>query len=173
MKKFDIRKTFDTFLREPVSILTEGLFQLVNIENNIFSKKPYVNVDFVNKKTQITVVNSEKMYNLFQKVLFKRKLEEQKEKAKSEKQQAILLLKQLSGNQMQRCQGAKRRRCQVCYGEDTMLLKHQCHYIIITKSSFYSSPSRKNLGYLFIMLNKYVQPTYDMDHSLFTIHFSL
>lgn len=85
MKKFDIRKTFDTFLREPVSILTEGLFQLVNIENNIFSKKPYVNVDFVNRKTQITVVNSEKMYNLFQKVLFKRKLEEQKEKAKSEK----------------------------------------------------------------------------------------
>ena len=85
MKKFDIRKTFDTFLREPVSILTEGLFQLVNIENNIFSKKPYVNVDFVNKKTQITVVNSEKMYNLFQKVLFKRKLKEQKEKAKSEK----------------------------------------------------------------------------------------
>ena len=70
MKKFDIRKTFDTFLREPVSILTEGLFQLVNIENNIFSKKPYVNVDFVNKKTQITVVNSEKMYNLFQKVMF-------------------------------------------------------------------------------------------------------
>ena len=81
MKKFDIRKTFDTFLREPVSVLTEGLFQLVNIENNIFNQKPYVNVDFVNRKTQITVVNSEKMYNLFQKVLFKRKLKEQKEKA--------------------------------------------------------------------------------------------
>lgn len=85
MKKFDIRKTFDTFLREPVSILTEGLFQLVNIENNIFSKKPYVNVDLVNKKTQITVVNSEKMYNLFQKVLFKRKLDEQREKVKNRK----------------------------------------------------------------------------------------
>lgn len=85
MKKFDIRKTFDTFLREPVSILTEGLFQLVNIENNIFSKKPYVNVDFVNKKTQITVVNSEKMYNLFQKILFKRKLDEQREKIKNSK----------------------------------------------------------------------------------------
>lgn len=81
MKKFDIRKTFDIFLREPISVLTEGLFQLVNIENNIFNKKPYVNVDFVNRKTQITVVNSEKMYNLFQKVLFKRKLKEQKEKA--------------------------------------------------------------------------------------------
>ena len=80
MKKIDIRKTFETFLREPVSVLTEGLFQLVNIENNIFSQKPYVNIDFVNRKTQITVVNSEKMYNLFQKVLFKRKLKEQKEK---------------------------------------------------------------------------------------------
>ena len=81
MKKFDIRKTFDIFLREPISVLTEGLFQLVNIENNIFSQKPYVNVDFVNKKTQITVVNSEKMYNLFQRVLFKKKLEKQKETA--------------------------------------------------------------------------------------------
>ncbi len=85
MKKFDIRKTFDIFLREPISVLTEGLFQLVNIENNIFSQKPYVNVDFVNRKTQITVVNSEKMYNLFQKILFKKKLQEQKEKALNSK----------------------------------------------------------------------------------------
>ena len=80
MKKFDIRKTFEIFLREPISVLTEGLFQLVNIENNIFSQKPYIGVDFVNKKTQITVVNNEKMYNLFQTVLFKRRLKEQKEK---------------------------------------------------------------------------------------------
>ena len=50
MKNFDIRKSFEIFLREPISVLTEGLFQLVNIENNIFSQKPYVNVDFVNKK---------------------------------------------------------------------------------------------------------------------------
>ena len=76
MKKFDIRKTFDIFLREPISVLTEGLFQLVNIENNIFSQKPYIGIDFVNKKTQITVVNSEKMYNIFQKVLFKQRLKE-------------------------------------------------------------------------------------------------
>ena len=61
MKKFDIRKTFEIFLREPISVLTEGLFQLVSIENNIFTRKHYVNVDFVNKKTQIKVVNIEKM----------------------------------------------------------------------------------------------------------------
>ena len=80
MKKFDIRKSFEIFWREPLSVLTEGLFQLVNVEDNIFSKKPSVNVEINNKKTQITVVNSEKMYNIFQNVLFKNKLKEQKDK---------------------------------------------------------------------------------------------
>ncbi|MFR1671351.1 MAG: hypothetical protein ACLSWI_00205 [Candidatus Gastranaerophilaceae bacterium] len=81
MKKFDIRKSFEVFWREPLSVLTEGLFQLVNIENNIFSQKPSVNVDFVNKKTQITVVNNERMYNIFKNVLFRNKIKEQKEKS--------------------------------------------------------------------------------------------
>ena len=85
MKKFDIRKSFEIFLREPISVLTEGLFQLVNIENNIFSNKPSVNIDFVNKKTQITVVNNERMYNLFQTVLFKQRIKEQQEKVNSGK----------------------------------------------------------------------------------------
>lgn len=81
-KKFDIRKTFETFLKEPLSILTEGLFQIVNIESNIFNKKSSFNIDFVNNKTQLTVVNNDKMYNLFQTVLYKKKVREQKEKAK-------------------------------------------------------------------------------------------
>ena len=81
MKKFDIRKTFETFLREPLSILTEGLFQIVNIESNIFNQESAFHVDFVNNKTQLTVVNNQKMYNLFQTVLYKKKLKEQKEKA--------------------------------------------------------------------------------------------
>ncbi len=81
MKKFDIRRTFELFFREPLSVLTEGLFQIVNIQTNIFANKPSVNIDFLNKKTQITVVDSDKMYNLFQTVLYKRRLKEQKEKA--------------------------------------------------------------------------------------------
>lgn len=80
-KKFDIRKTFETFLKEPLSILTEGLFQIVNIQSNIFNQKSAFHVDFVNNKTQLTVINNEKMYNLFQTVLYKQKLKEQKEKA--------------------------------------------------------------------------------------------
>ena len=83
-KKFDIRKTFEIFLREPLSILKVGLFQIVHLESNIFSGKA-VNVDFMDDKTQVTVVNNEKMYNLFQTVLFKRRLKEQQEKALSTK----------------------------------------------------------------------------------------
>ena len=80
-KKFDIRKTFETFLKEPLSILTEGLFQIVNIESNIFNKESSFHIYFVNNKTQLTVVNNDKMYNLFQTVLYKKKIKEQKEKA--------------------------------------------------------------------------------------------
>lgn len=81
MKKFDIRKTFEIFWKEPLSILTEGLFQIVSLKSNIFSGTPRVSVDFVNKKTQITVVDSDNMYNLFQTVLYKKRLQEQKQKA--------------------------------------------------------------------------------------------
>lgn len=80
MKKFDIRRTFEIFLREPLSILTEGFFQIISLKTNIFSEKPSVNIDFVNRKTQITVVNSDGMYNLFQTVLWKKRLKDKQEK---------------------------------------------------------------------------------------------
>ena len=85
MNKFDIRKSFEMFLMEPLSILKVGLFQIVHLQSNIFSQKPAVNIDLTEKKTQITVVNSEKMYNLFQTVLYKQKLKEQQKKALSTK----------------------------------------------------------------------------------------
>lgn len=85
MSKFDIRKSFEMFLMEPLSILKVGLFQIVHLQSNIFSQKPAVNIDFTEKKTQITVINSEKMYNLFQSVLYKHKQKEQQEKALSSK----------------------------------------------------------------------------------------
>jgi len=84
-KKFDIRKTFETFLREPLSILTEGLFQIVNIQTNIFTKDSSFSVDFVNNKTQLTIVNNDKMCNLFQTVIYKSKVNAIKEKAQQTK----------------------------------------------------------------------------------------
>lgn len=80
-KNFDINKSFDIFWREPLSILTEGLFKLVNLQSNIFGGKPSVSVDIGEKQSQITVVDSEKMYNLFQTVLYKKKIKEQQQKA--------------------------------------------------------------------------------------------
>ena len=82
MAKFDIRKSFEIFWREPLSILKVGLFQIVNISgDNVFAHKPSVNIDFMKNKTQITVVNSDKMYNLFQTVLYKKRIKESREKA--------------------------------------------------------------------------------------------
>jgi len=82
MKNFDIRKTFETFLKEPLSILTEGLFQIVNIDGpNLFSQESSFSIDFVNNKTQLTLVNNAKMCNLFQTVLYKQKIKDVKEKA--------------------------------------------------------------------------------------------
>ena len=88
MAKFDIRKSFEIFWREPLSILKEGLFQIVNINtaDNIFEKSPTVNIDFMKDgRTQITVVNSDKMYNLFQTVLFRKRMKDSKEKALASK----------------------------------------------------------------------------------------
>ena len=82
--KFDMRKSFEIFLREPLSILKVGLFQIVHLESNIFKEKA-VNIDIMDDKTQVTVVNNERMYNLFQTVLFKRRLQEQQQKVLSTK----------------------------------------------------------------------------------------
>ena len=67
-------------MKEPLSILTEGLFQIVNIQSNIFNQESSFSIDFVKNKTQLTVVNNEKMCNLFQTVLYKKKVQEVKEK---------------------------------------------------------------------------------------------
>jgi len=71
----NIFKTFEVFLREPLSILRERIIQIVNINSSLVAQSS-VNVDILDKKTQITVVNSEKMYNLFQTVLYKKKMQE-------------------------------------------------------------------------------------------------
>ncbi len=80
-KNLDINKSFDLFWREPLSILTEGLFKLVNIQTNIFKTKPSVSINLDKKMAQITVVNSDKMYNLFRTVLHKRQLQEKQRAA--------------------------------------------------------------------------------------------
>lgn len=61
----NIFKTFETFLTEPLSVLKSSIIQIVSIQTgNIFANKPSVDVTMLKDKTQITVVNNEKLYNL-------------------------------------------------------------------------------------------------------------
>ena len=59
----NIFKTFETFLKEPLSILKDNFIQIVSIQTgNIFENKPSVDVTMMKDKAQITVVNNEKLY---------------------------------------------------------------------------------------------------------------
>lgn len=70
----NIFKTFETFLKEPLSILRDNFIQIVSIETgNIFEHKPSIDVSVVNDKTQITVVNNEKVYRLLSLVTHRKK----------------------------------------------------------------------------------------------------
>lgn len=80
----NIFKTFETFLKEPLSVLKNNLVQIVSIQTgNIFENKPSIDVSLTKDKTQITVVNNEKLYNLLSLVqLRSKKQEAEKEKIK-------------------------------------------------------------------------------------------
>lgn len=70
----NIFKTFETFLKEPLSILRDNFIQIVSIKTgNIFEDKPSIDVSVVNDKTQITVVNNEKVYRLLSLVTHRKK----------------------------------------------------------------------------------------------------
>lgn len=86
----NIFKTFEMFLREPLSILKERIIQIVNINSNLVTQSS-VNVEMLDRKTQITVVNSGKMYNLFQTVLYKQKVKESQNLIESEKKNQVVI----------------------------------------------------------------------------------
>ena len=89
----NIFETFELFLRRPLSIFRYGLVSIVHVRvENIFAKKA-VNADFVGDKTQITVVNNEKMYNLLKTVTYRvEKNRKIKSLGKTEKSETLLEL---------------------------------------------------------------------------------
>ena len=77
----NIFKTFETFLKEPLSILRDNFIQIVSIQTgNIFANKPSIDVSVTKDKTQITVVNNEKVYNLLSLVQYRAKNKKTAEK---------------------------------------------------------------------------------------------
>lgn len=86
----NIFKTFEIFLREPLSILKDRFIQIVSINSTLVPQST-LNVDFTDNATQITVVNSEKMYNLFQTVLCKQKIQSAQKLIQAPKKNQMVL----------------------------------------------------------------------------------
>ena len=78
----NIFKTFETYLREPLSILRDNFIQIVSIQTgNIFENKPSIDVSLLNNKAQLTVVNNERLYKLLSLVTHRAKIKtEQQER---------------------------------------------------------------------------------------------
>jgi len=76
----NIFKSFETFLKEPLSIFRENFIQIISLQTaNIFEQKSSINVDLLKDKAQITVVNNEKLYNLLSLVNLKAKKKAEEE----------------------------------------------------------------------------------------------
>ena len=83
----NIFKTFETYLKEPLSVLRDNFIQIVSIQTgNIFEHKPSIDVSMVKNKAQLTVVNNEKLYNLLSLVTnrAKKKAEENEKEGQNE-----------------------------------------------------------------------------------------
>ena len=68
----NIFKTFEIFLKEPLSILREKFIQIVNVNSHLTSQSE-IGVDLIGQKAQITVINNEKVYKLLKTVQYKQK----------------------------------------------------------------------------------------------------
>lgn len=80
----NIFKTFETFLKEPLSILRDNFIQIVSVQTgNIFAEKPSVDVSVMKNKTQITVINNQKLYK-FLSIVNKKTIENKNENNKKE-----------------------------------------------------------------------------------------
>ena len=70
----NIFKTFETYLKEPLSILRDNFIQIIGLQTgNIFEHKPSIDVSLTKDKAQITIVNNEKLYNLLSLVTLRAK----------------------------------------------------------------------------------------------------
>ena len=61
------------FLREPLSIFKGRFIQIAQV-NSPAAGESGISVEMMDKKTQITIYNSDKMYNLLQTVIQKQEL---------------------------------------------------------------------------------------------------
>ena len=80
----NIFKTFETFLKEPLSVIKQNWIQIVSLQtDNLFGRKPSCEANLLKNGAQITVINNDRMYNLLSLVTYKarNKAKEQEQKS--------------------------------------------------------------------------------------------
>lgn len=77
------------FLREPLSIFKGRFIQIAQVSSPVAGESG-ISVEMMDKKTQITVINSDKMYNLLQTVIQKQELRSKKTTTAPQKDQMVL-----------------------------------------------------------------------------------
>jgi hypothetical protein len=70
-----ILKSFETFLREPLSILRNKIINVVNLRTSLLDSKS-IQVEILKDALQVNVVNSQNAYNLLSAVIYKQKMNE-------------------------------------------------------------------------------------------------
>lgn len=68
--KVDILKTFEDFLREPLSILKKTIINITGIETD-FTQDSSITVETTNEGIQINVINSKKRITFYQPLCIK------------------------------------------------------------------------------------------------------
>ncbi len=74
--KNNILKTFEEFLREPISILKRTIVNITGIETAEGGNRSITVETTDDGKIQINVINSKKAYNLLSSVMYKRQISE-------------------------------------------------------------------------------------------------
>ena len=77
----NIFKSFEIFLKEPLSILKDNFVQIVSLQTgNIFENTPSIDVSMMKNKAQLTINNKKKLYNLLSLVTHRAKQKQEMEK---------------------------------------------------------------------------------------------
>lgn len=85
----NIFKTFEIFLREPLSILREKFIQIVNV-NTCLNSQSGITADMIGQKAQITVINNDKVYKLLKTVQYKQQEKTAQKLQESNKNQVVI-----------------------------------------------------------------------------------
>lgn len=83
-----ILKSFETFVRQPLSLLCGKIIRITNMKTDFLNNKS-IDVEILDDSIQVNVVNSESAYNLLSAVVYKKKMQELRKASFENKTSAV------------------------------------------------------------------------------------